>query len=609
MERAPRLRPIPLALVLALATSAIVPAAPATAAPGGFDTHRFQPSPHPFDILAVRTSAVGESMHYGFGFLLHYSADPLVFQWGPAEQQAVDASLVADLFVSLAVFDWLDVAIGLPIHIVNEGTSGPLIDTSAMPSAGIGDLRIAPKFRILDAGRGGLGIGAELVMFAPTGADGGFMREDNFVLMPRFILDYVWLDGKIRLAFNAAYKSRLGMERDLFFTNPVDATAAPRKAMSLGEELWFGLGAVFRVYKENLDLLIETEAATGIDAFFTDANTHYLELRGGVRYVTDRGLGVLIGAGTGLLDGYGSPSWRVFAGLTYSPRDVVYDADGDGVTDDVDRCPTEKEDPDAYEDYDGCPDLDNDADGVADDEDFCPVDAEDPDGFQDDDGCPEPDNDGDGVPDLEDRCADQPEDPDGFEDDDGCPDPDNDRDGIPDDRDACPLAPENVNGCQDEDGCPEEGRVCVGPEKLTIAEKIHFKTARATILPESFPILDELAQTLLAHPWIKKVRVDGHTDDRGSESKNLRLSAKRARAVVTYLVRKGVPRERLSFEGFGESMPIAPNDTPEGRAQNRRVEFTILEQDPPPAPEAPAPAPVPTPAPEPAPKGPESTTE
>src|SRR5450432_3372842 len=104
---------------------------------------------------------------------------------------------------------------------------------------------------------------------------------------------------------------------------------------------------------------------------------------------------------------------------------------------------------------------DRDGDGIVDDLDKCPDDPEDFDGFQDEDGCPDPDNDGDGILDVDDLCPNDPEDKDGFEDADGCPDPDNDKDRILDKDDKCPNEPETYNGFQDEDGCPDRGRVVV----------------------------------------------------------------------------------------------------------------------------------------------------
>jgi hypothetical protein len=157
------------------------------------------------------------------------------------------------------------------------------------------------------------------------------------------------------------------------------------------------------------------------------------------------------------------------------------DNDQDLAPDVSDKCPLQAEDRDQFEDEDGCPDPDNDGDKIADIQDECPFvagsvefkgctaetydsdgdgikdagdkckdDAEDPDGYQDEDGCPDPDNDGDGVPDNFDDCPDKAEDADGYKDEDGCPDEDNDADGVPDASDKCPMVP----GAKTKEGCP-----------------------------------------------------------------------------------------------------------------------------------------------------------
>src|ERR1019366_5195712 len=164
--------------------------------------------------------------------------------------------------------------------------------------------------------------------------------------------------------------------------------------------------------------------------------------------------------------GYTGPDFEVFAGLFVNFGEVEKiqivdrprpDKDGDGIPDDVDKCPTEPEDKDGFQDDDGCPDPDNDGDGIPDALDKCPNDPEDKDGFQDDDGCPDLDNDGDGIPDINDACPNEKEDGKGKRPNDGCPSSveDSDGDGIPDVRDKCPDEPEDKDGFQDDDGCPD----------------------------------------------------------------------------------------------------------------------------------------------------------
>ncbi|MCB9556721.1 MAG: OmpA family protein [Deltaproteobacteria bacterium] len=254
------------------------------------------------------------------------------------------------------------------------------------------------------------------------------------------------------------------------------------------------------------------------------------------------------------------------------------DSDGDGCMDNVDRCPNEPEDKDGFQDDDCCPDPDNDQDGIPDVDDLCPNVPEDRDNFQDADGCPEPDNDRDGIPDRVDSCPNQPEDLDGFEDTDGCPDLDNDKDRIPDLKDKCPNQPEDYDGDQDTDGCPDKYKlVTVTPTKIELKQKIFFATARTRILSRSFQLLNEVAQALKDNATLH-VRIEGHTDSRGADRYNQRLSEGRANSVRLYLIRRGIDAARLGAVGFGESKPIASNRTRAGRAMNRRVEFVITKK-------------------------------
>lgn len=106
-------------------------------------------------------------------------------------------------------------------------------------------------------------------------------------------------------------------------------------------------------------------------------------------------------------------------------------------------------------------------------------------------------------------------------------------------------------------------------------QNIYFETGKATIKPESYPILDKIVKILQDNPKVI-VEIQGHTDASGSDKYNLILSQKRAEAVKKYLVEHGIEESRLVAKGYGERKPVAPNDTPENMAKNRRVEFVIL---------------------------------
>jgi len=258
------------------------------------------------------------------------------------------------------------------------------------------------------------------------------------------------------------------------------------------------------------------------------------------------------------------------------PEPEPGDRDGDGLVDEVDECPDDPEDFDAWEDEDGCPDdQDVDGDGIPDRLDLCVTEPEDADGRYDADGCPDPDDDYDGVLDGDDQCVIEPEDRDGYRDEDGCPEPDNDGDSIPDVTDNCPDEP----GPESEQGCPRQYQdVEVTRTHIRINQKIHFAFNRARILPDSFGILNTVATVLEDYPQIT-LEIQGHTDSRGGDRYNMRLSDRRAQAVREYLLQRGIAGSRLTSRGYGETQPMESNRTPEGRAMNRRVEFVRTDSE------------------------------
>jgi outer membrane protein OmpA-like peptidoglycan-associated protein len=323
--------------------------------------------------------------------------------------------------------------------------------------------------------------------------------------------------------------------------------------------------------------------------------------------VMTNGVGITASVGTGLIAGIGTPDAHGYLSISYAQ--LTRDTDGDGLTDDVDVCPSEPEDVDGFADDDGCPEPDNDEDGILDLADRCPMVPEDVDGWEDDDGCVDPDNDADGVLDADDRC---PVDA-GTVELMGCPDTDGD--GLGDAEDACPteFGPKETQGCPDRDGdlvpdhrdrCPDEPRPAaedpatsdgcpkiayVGDGQVTITERVEFDTGKSTLKPESERILSAVAEVITSTPSILRLEVQGHTDNVGSASSNQRLSDDRAAAVRAWLIEHGVPRRKLSAKGYGEDDPIDSNRTAGGREANRRVQFKILEMAPTEAPSPPAP--------------------
>jgi outer membrane protein OmpA-like peptidoglycan-associated protein len=278
----------------------------------------------------------------------------------------------------------------------------------------------------------------------------------------------------------------------------------------------------------------------------------------------------------------------------------IADTDGDGFNDEEDSCPQL-----AGVDYlKGCPDADGDKLGDAEDE--CPKIAGDArlGGCPDDDsdgiinsadecisepgikelnGCPvKEDRDNDDIIDEEDACPNEA----GIRKLNGCPPRDSDEDGVTDDRDECP----NEAGVAEINGCPkekeeteaadeEEGPVKgVGEDLKKIVDEIYnnlsYQPGKALIDDSSKDDLDRLAQIMEDDPKLQLI-IEGYTDNAGKASYNLLLSRDRADAVKQYLMGKGIAEGRLRAEGYGEILPLAPNETEAGRAKNRRVEMRL----------------------------------
>jgi outer membrane protein OmpA-like peptidoglycan-associated protein len=289
----------------------------------------------------------------------------------------------------------------------------------------------------------------------------------------------------------------------------------------------------------------------------------------------------------------GHLNWSFTGGVSMDIGPGRYrDADGDAVHDRADLCP---ETPTGVSvDEAGCR-LDEDADRVWDEDDLCPLT---PDGVAVDEvGC-RVDADHDGVFDEDDAC---PATPAGVTvGTTGCP-IDTDRDRVPDHLDECADTPFGVSvdgtGCRvdtDADGVWDEDDLCPGTATGTAVDPtgcaILFEEERAVLVlqgvnfgswsselnDEARAILNEVADALVANPDVR-IRVNGHTDSTGTRGENVRLSQERADAVMDYLIERGVTPDRLEAQGFGPDMPIATNDTAEGRQENRRVELERID--------------------------------
>jgi OOP family OmpA-OmpF porin len=277
------------------------------------------------------------------------------------------------------------------------------------------------------------------------------------------------------------------------------------------------------------------------------------------------------------IEGDGYNHLQHIVGLSYSFG--AGDADKDGVSDEKDECP----DVPGLKEFNGCPD--SDGDGIPDNKDRCPEEA----GTEALQGCP--DGDGDGVADIDDICPDIA----GMAEMNGCPDTDSD--GVSDNEDKCPEIAgdianggcpwadtdgdgvlDNIDACKDEkgtivnNGCPE-----LSKEILATLNKfglrINFPANSDKILGKKTQnILYQIKELLEEYPGDILI-VEGYASSDGDDAYNIELSIKRAQAVKAYLVKIGVSKDRLEVRGLGEAEPISNNESKEGRAENRRVQF------------------------------------
>lgn len=430
------------------------------------------------------------------------------------------------------------------------------------PSAS--DLRLDLRATLLRSDDRKSAFGAQVSLLAPTGTTSNFGGDDGTGALLMITGEHTikW----ITLVANTGVQFR-----------PRHAINDPNggSGLGIGNEWRWAVGAFVPLkdgkYRVGGTIFgqtgIESDSIIG-DTFFKKANTPVeWQVEGRMRFGPADHWWVGAGGGSRLIvNAYGAPDFRIVALLgAYVP---ILDSDA--------KSPERKAEMRARWRQERMSDRDND--GIPDDIDACPDEAEDHQGGDPNDGCPmPPDRDGDGIPDQYDKCPDKPEDKDNIDDGDGCPEDDADTDGIPDAVDACPKEPGQKSSDPKKNGCPSfikvEGNV------VRILQQVHFATASTTILPESFPMLQEITNLLKANPGIKRMSIEGHTDNRGAAELNKTLSQGRANSVMNWLIQHGIEPARLEAHGYGLERPIEDNSTEDGRAKNRRVEFKIVEEE------------------------------
>ncbi len=531
----------------------------------------------------------------------------------------VSDRVMAHVLAAWAPLSWFELGVQVPVVLLQQGEDLTGVGVARPGGLGLSTPPVSARLGLLSQRREApVDLALELGLGLPLGSAEVLGLDEQVRLTPRVMVGRSF--GLLRAGVDASVLVRptLALNEDANIQDEI------------GSEL--RLGAVVATTGEGLRGELSVRGAVPFSRVPSS-----LELLAGARLPVGSALEVYALAGPGFGTEPGTPIFRALLGVAYgntpplcvaggrhAPRDCPeLDDDADGVKNGGDACPTEGGRVDAQ----GCPVKDSDGDGVLDARDLCPsvggqVDAmgcppkdTDKDGVLDAQdeclseagpaerqGCPVRDTDGDGLEDRADKCPTEP----GPAERQGCGPRDTDKDGVLDERDACPTEaglPE-VRGCPakdtdsdgvadhldnckeqagpaDNQGCPAQQKQMVAIQKgrLDIQGTVYFATGKSVIQPRSFPLLDQIAKVLREHPEIERVRIEGHTDDRGKADSNRKLSQARAEAVRDYLVKQGVEAARLEAKGFGPDRPVASNKTEKGRATNRRVEFVITSPE------------------------------
>lgn len=431
------------------------------------DVQLFYPSPGLNNFMSVESGEINGHLGLSTGLILNYARNPLavrIIRVGEGSAKDVGAvvanRLDFNLVAAIGLFGWGDIGVVMPLVLQGgldrQALGAANIDVGAQELVAFspGDVRIVPKLQVVNIDGGRFAVAILPSFSLPSGGKTDYAAENGVVFSPSVAASVTF--GPLRAAINLGYRLRdrtevqtLVVDDELYFklAGGFDLTLGQGPPLELMAEL-HGHTPAGNVYG--------SKAKTPTKKQFQKARSP-LEFDIGARFVIREGIALTLGAGGGILPGYGAPAPRFIFGATYYTGNAgIADADKDGVPDGTDQCPERKEDIDGFEDGDGCPEFDNDKDKITDEDDQCPNVAEDRDGFNDEDGCPDPDNDGDGLKDGDDTCPNEAEDKDGFEDADGCPDLDNDGDGIADVVDQCKNEAEDKDGYLDTDGCPDE---------------------------------------------------------------------------------------------------------------------------------------------------------
>lgn len=442
------------------------------------DLRGFNPPSDPGSGLYFEPAASPATWDFNAAWWNAYSWRPVTLK-GPALEdpardevrfKVIEHQLTGDVVANIGLFERLAIGVDIP-YVAFETGDDPapeateVLGTFDVPTAALGDIKLLVKGTLVPpttAEFGGFALALHERLGFPSGNESSYLGEGHVQSETRLLVEYRYL----AVALHGAIGVKVRADKEQFGCAPQIAAAATTMSevdcpTTFGHEMPWGLSLVFRPQAIGLDdgghmtWFAESFGYVPIspEKPFTNAAVSQAQIGGGARLSFVHDLSIVAAVDAALVGGIGTPPVRGTLALAWAPR--KHDEDGDGVRDEQDRCPDLVEDPDGFDDNDGCPDWDNDDDGVPDESDRCAREKEDRDGYLDDDGCLDADNDGDRILDGDDHCPMKA----GIESDDpeqrGCPDLDPDKDRVKGAADGCPNEAEDVDGHQDTDGCPD----------------------------------------------------------------------------------------------------------------------------------------------------------
>lgn len=508
----------------------------------------------PLDGFAVtRPRTLG---HLGVSASLHldYALNPLR---APATASPIDHELVGQVGGAIGFFDRFMVAVRLPVVLYMGGaapaTGLPFTRDPGSSGPGLGDLALSFRYQLYGSESDTFALALQTEATVPlaeaASAAQDLAGEAGVTFTPELAGELRF--APVRITANVGARFR---ERALY------------RSLRVQHELTWALAVGVDIVENVLEATLEGYGTTALERF-GNSDVSPVELLLGARVRPIAPLFVGLAGGLGLGNGYGAPEFRGVLMLGYADvgaRVVSTSIEPEQEAQEV-ATTTEPEpeaepsapppEPEAVaaRDHVLAPDpgdygqLDRDGDRIVDAEDHCVLDREDYDEIEDRDGCPEADADADTVLDVEDVCPTTP--------------------GIVTDDTACR-------------GCPE--RACITERgAIVISDRVEFATGSDRILPTSEPVLHDVLAILVSTEDVARVRIEGHTDDRGRDDANIRLSRARAASVRRWLEERGVPAEQLEAWGCGELHPLATGTSTVARQTNRRVEFFVVDPMPP----------------------------